>query len=100
MAERPGVPTVATMEGEAETRSGATLTRASLQLEARVDAIEKWILENNEVLSDHAEKLDNAKLATLRLGATIQKPLEKHEADLVEMRDRFLVMRMSWTTMM
>ena len=69
------------------------MIRAALQLEARVDAIETWILENNDVLSDHAEKLDNAKLATLRLRTAIQKSLEKHETDLVEMRDRLLAMR-------
>ena len=94
MAKRPSVPMTAAMDiSESETRSGATLTRAALQLEARVDAIEKWILENNDVLIDHAENIDNAKLATLRLGTTVQKPLEKHETDIIEMRSSLFATR-------
>ena len=69
------------------------MTRACLQMEARLNAIEKWILENNEVLSDHAEKLDNAKLGTLRLGTALQKPLEKHDANIAEMQGHIVRMQ-------
>ena len=57
-AKRPSPPQAAMDVADQGTRSGAELTRAMLQMQARIEAIEKWIPTNNAVLDDHADKLD------------------------------------------
>ena len=62
LAKRPGLPATAMQDvGEPSHRSNAELTRALLALEGRIGAMEKWIPTNNEVLEDHAIKIDQLK---------------------------------------
>ena len=85
-AKRPSPPNAAMDVPDEGTRSGAELTRAMLQMQARLAVIEAWIPTNNEVLNDHADKIDKNKLFTTQVGTDMQKQIMTHVEDIAVLR--------------
>ena len=87
VAKRPAIPEPAAMEvSEPQTRSNADISRGMLQVESRVLAIEKWILTNNDVLTDHADKIDRGKLLTMQVASDIGNVVKQQATEIAEVR--------------